>query len=112
VTTSENPRWLITSTRPSRAAHLTAIEAIEGGGPKMVAGFDKTAAEIGPGMLKSVEDFAAAKGYSTAPCYRPMMEALSTGGIAKLKELVKAGTVPVVAFSAIPQAVLDPSEYQ
>jgi len=77
------------------------ISALEQGGPKMVAGFDNAMQDMGPKLLQAAEDFATKKGMQSAPWYRPMMEALSTTGLAGLKELVAKGIVPVSALAAV-----------
>lgn len=86
---------------PEKWSTQPYIDKIEAGGPNVVAGFDEAAREMSPQLLAKTEEFAAANNLTQAEWYRPMMEALSTGGIEKLKELVKQGIVPVVALGII-----------
>lgn len=77
------------------------IEKIEGGGPKMVEGFDRAMQTMAPEQLAATEAIAAKHGFTQQAFYKPMMEALSTGGLSALKELVAKGIVPVAAFAVI-----------
>jgi hypothetical protein len=88
------------------------IEKVEAGGPNMVAGFDKSMKTIAPQQLAVVEQFAAQHGMTQAPYYRTMMEALSTGGLAALKDLVAKGVVPVAAFTAVVQTMQGEEQMQ
>jgi hypothetical protein len=88
-------------TAPEKWSAKPYIEKIEAGGPKVVAGFDEAAREMSPQLLAKTEKWAAENNLTQAPWYRPMMEALSTGGLTKLKELVEKGIVPVVALGAL-----------
>jgi hypothetical protein len=88
-------------TPPEKWSARPFIEKIEAGGDKVVANVDKVSKEIAPQLLSTVEKHASANGWTQAPWYRPMMEALADGGIAKLKELVNKGVVPVVTLGLI-----------
>ena len=87
--------------KPDQWSTKPFIEKLESGGPQMVAGFDKSMQTVGPQLLEHSRAVAEQYGFTQAPFYRPMMEALSTGGLAALKELVAKGIVPVAALSAI-----------
>lgn len=88
-------------TPPEKWSAKPFIEKIEAAGPKVVANVDAMSKEIAPQLLATVEKHAAQNGWSQADWYRPMMEGLAQGGIAKLKELVKQGIVPVVALGVV-----------
>lgn len=91
---------------PTQWSSKPFIEKIEGGGSRMIDGFDSQMKTLAPQLLSTTEALAAKHGWNTAPYYRPMMEALSTGGLAKLKELVAKGIVPAAAFATIAGAVM------
>ena len=95
--------------KPEKWSSKPYIEKIEAGGPKMVAGFDKSMQSVAPQLLQHTADVAAQHGFTQAPWFKPMMEALGTGGLASLKELVAKGVVPVAAFSVIAGS-MQPSE--
>lgn len=88
-------------TPPEKWSAKPFIEKIEAGGDKVVANVDALSKEIAPQLLATVEKHAATNGWTQASWYRPMMEALASGGIAKVKELVSKGIVPVVALGAV-----------
>jgi len=83
------------------------IEKIEAAGPRVVEGFDRAAQQMAPELLAKANEWSAKNGFTQAEWYRPMMEGLAQGGIARLKELVKQGVVPVVALSALGLSQLD-----
>jgi hypothetical protein len=84
---------------PDDYSTLPYIERIEAGGPRVVEGFDRAMKTMAPQALAETERWAAQKGWTQAPWFKSAMDALSTGGLAKLKELQKAGVVPA-AFVA------------
>jgi hypothetical protein len=86
-------------TAPEKYSTLPYIEKIEAGGPRVVEGFDRAMQTMAPQMLAKTEQWAAQKGWTQAPWFKSAMDALSSGGLAKLKELQKAGVVPA-AFVA------------
>lgn len=77
------------------------IEKIEAGGPKMVEGFERTMQTLGPELLARTQKIAAAKGWTQAPFYEPLMRALSLGpgkALAELKRLRAEGVVPAAVM--------------
>lgn len=77
------------------------VEAVEGGGPGMEAGFNEFMREAAPQLLSKTEAIAKEHGLTQAPFFRPMMEALGTGGLPALKELIRQGIVPVAVLGLI-----------
>jgi hypothetical protein len=98
--------------KPDTWSSKPFIEKVEAGGPNMVAGFDKSMQTIAPQQLAVVEQFAAQHGMTQAPFYKPMMQALSTGGLAALKDLVAKGIVPVAALGVITSAMQGEEQMQ
>lgn len=100
----ENSGRLIPENAPEQWSSKPFIETLEAGGPKMVEGFNKTVSGpqgIAAQSLGVVENFAKQQGWTSAPYYRPMMEALRDGGLPALKDLVAKGIVPAATFAAI-----------
>jgi hypothetical protein len=56
---------------------------------------------MAPQVLERTQQWAAQQGWTQAPWFKDAMQALSTGGLAKLKELQKAGVVPVAFVAGI-----------
>lgn len=90
---------------PGQWSSKPYIAAIEAAGPRVVENFNRTMQTIGPAQLAATEAFAKQHNLTQAPFYRPMMEALSTGGLDALKALVAKGVVPVAALYMVGQAV-------
>jgi hypothetical protein len=86
---------------PGKYSTLPYIEKIEAGGPKVVEGFDRAMQTMAPQVLERTQQWAAQQGWTQAPWFKDAMQALSTGGLAKLKELQKAGVVPVAFVAGI-----------
>lgn len=91
---------------PAKWSAQPFIDEIKAGGTKMAAGFDNFMQRQGPSMLNAVDSMAQRTGMTQAPWYRPMLEALSQGGLPRLQELVKQGVVPVSALAALGLASL------
>ena len=98
--------------KPDKWSSKPYIEKIEAGGPKMVEGFNTNMRESAPQLLKHTQDVAEMHGFSQAPWFKPMMEALGTGGLASLKDLVAKGVVPVAAMTAIMQGMQPEEQMQ
>jgi len=92
---------------PGQWSSKPYIAGIEAAGPRVVENFNRTMQTIAPAQLAATEAFAKQHGLTQAPYYRPMMEALSTGGLDALKALVAKGIVPVTALYMVGQAMTD-----
>jgi hypothetical protein len=98
--------------KPEKWSSKPYIEKIEAGGPQMVEGFNKSMQTVAPQLLRHTEEIAAQHGFTQAPWFKPMMESLSTGGLASLKDLVAKGVVPVAAMTAIMQGMQPEEQMQ
>lgn len=63
--------------------------------------FDKGIPELAGSLLEETELLAKQHGMTSAPWYRPMMEAIQRGGLDELQRLVKAGVVPVTVLGLL-----------
>ena len=87
-----SPRW---SSKPF-------VAEIEAGGPKMVGNFNETMqGGYAQELLDTVSTQAEKLGLQQAPYYRPMMEALGSGGLPALKKLIEQGIVPVAVLGML-----------
>lgn len=78
------------------------VAEIEAGGPKMVGNFNETMqGGYAQELLDTVTAQAQKLGLQQAPYYRPMMEALGSGGLPALKKLIAQGIVPVAVLGML-----------
>jgi hypothetical protein len=87
--------------KPDQWSAKPFIAGVEQGGPKVVEGFDAAMQTMAPQLLQRTEQMAAQHGWTQAPWYGQMMNALGTGGLGALKELVAKGVVPVAVLSTL-----------
>lgn len=77
------------------------VDEIEAGGPQIVENFNQNVAPLAGDLLQQVETFAQANNLQAAPWFKPMMDALQTGGLSKLKQLIQDGVVPVAVLGLV-----------
>lgn len=99
-------------TAPEKYSTKPYIEKIEAAGPKVVAGFDEAMKTMAPQALEKTQAWAAKEGWTQAPWFETAMKGLAEGGLAKLKELVAQGAVPVVFMASLGGAMGDKEQYQ
>jgi hypothetical protein len=100
--------------KPDNWSAKPYIEKIEAGGPNIVENFNSGMPEIAGQLLEKVDAFSKANNLTQASWYRPMMEAIQSGGLPALKDLVARGIVPAALLAAIAPSLLesDPSVVQ
>lgn len=97
-------------TAPEKFSMQPYIDKIEqsGYGPA----FNKNVAPLAQPMLDAVTQYATAHKLTQASWYPIAMKAIATGGLAKLKTLVKQGIVPAAVLAIGLSAVPPPSQSQ
>jgi hypothetical protein len=103
-----NSGGVIPEAAPESWSAKPFVERIEAGGPVMVENYNKTMmGGYGQDMLAAATAQAQKHGLTAAPFYEPMMQALSTGGLPALKDLIKKGVVPVAVLGMLGLGQMD-----
>ena len=84
---------------PEKYSHQPYIDEIRASG--LEPAFDRAAPAIAGDLLQKTEQLAQQHGMTSAPWYRPAMEAIQRGGLKELERLVKAGVVPAVFLTLV-----------
>ncbi|MCS6944185.1 MAG: hypothetical protein RMK97_02010 [Sutterellaceae bacterium] len=91
---------------PKGFSYAPLLDAMEVAGPRFVTNMSRVMQSVAPQVLAKTREFSKKYGWTEAPWFEAAMKALSEGGLPKLRELQRAGIVPV-GFVALVAGQLD-----